>query len=156
MPLGSRPVLSGLRVLDCSTEIAGAYCTKMLADAGADVVKIEPAGGDPLRSWGSGALFEFLNTSKRSAVGSLADPEVLARCEDAEIVVESGPPGAARALDLHKRNPALVLVSITPYGQDGPWADWAATEFSLQAWCGSIATRGVPERPPVAAGGRIG
>jgi crotonobetainyl-CoA:carnitine CoA-transferase CaiB-like acyl-CoA transferase len=149
-------VLSGLRVLDCSTEIAGAYCTKMLADAGADVIKIEPAGGDPLRSWGSGALFEFLNTSKRSAVGSLADPAVLARCEDADIVVESGPPGAAGALDLHERNPALVLVSITPYGQDGPWADWGATEFALQAWCGSIATRGVPERPPVAAGGRIG
>ena len=65
-------MLTGLRVLDCSTEIAGAYCTKMLADAGADVIKIEPADGDPLRSWGSGALFEFLNTSKRAAVGTAA------------------------------------------------------------------------------------
>jgi len=149
-------MLTGLRVLDCSTDIAGPYCTKLLADAGADVVKVEPAEGDPLRSWGTGALFEFLNTSKRSIVGDITDPAVRDLCERADIVVESGSPGLAGADELIGRAPTLVVVSVTPYGQDGPWADWAATEFTLQAWCGSIATRGVPERPPVAAGGRIG
>ena len=59
-------MLEGIRVVDCSIDIAGPYCTKLLADAGADVVKVEPSTGDPLRAWGSGALFDFLNTSKRS------------------------------------------------------------------------------------------
>ena len=63
-------MLNGIRVVDLSTEIAGPYCTKLLADAGADVVKVEPPGGDPMRRWGPsasgdtpGAVFEFLNTS---------------------------------------------------------------------------------------------
>ncbi len=50
----------------------------------------------------------------------------------------------------------MIVTSITPFGLDGPWAGWAATEFTLQAWCGSTGSRGVPEEPPVAAGGRIG
>ena len=66
-------MLTGLRVVDCSTEIAGGYCTKLLADAGADVVKVEPPAGDPLRQWKSGALFEFLHTSKRSVIGTTDD-----------------------------------------------------------------------------------
>ena len=79
-------MLDGVRVVDLSTEIAGPYCTKLLADAGADVVKVEtPPAGDPLRRWGPsaarepgrpGALFEFLNTSKRSIIGTVDDPDV--------------------------------------------------------------------------------
>ena len=149
-------MLHGLRVVDCSTDIAGPYCTKMLADAGADVVKVEPAAGDPLRGWQSGALFEFLNASKRSVVGTLEDDHVRELCARAHVLVESGTPGAVAALALREQNPPLVIVSITPFGQDGPWATWAGTEFTLQAWCGSTASRGIPERPPVAAGGRIG
>ena len=149
-------MLTGLRVVDCSTDIAGPYCTKLLADAGADVVKIEPPTGDPLRTWLSGALFEFLNTSKRSVVGTRDDPDVIDLCARADIVIESGRPKAFGVAELQQRNPALVVTSITPFGQDGPWANWAATEFTLQAWCGSTGSRGVPERPPVAAGGRIG
>src|SRR5271154_6726777 len=60
---GCALMLDGVRVVDCTTEIAGPYCSKLLADAGADVVKMEPPGGDPLRRWSSGALFEYLNTS---------------------------------------------------------------------------------------------
>ncbi len=79
--------LRDLHVVDFSTEIAGPYATKLLADAGANVVKVEPAEGDPLRRWSSsgadlgerdGALFRFLNTSKRSVVGLPGDAEVLA------------------------------------------------------------------------------
>jgi crotonobetainyl-CoA:carnitine CoA-transferase CaiB-like acyl-CoA transferase len=149
-------VLDGLRVVDLSTEIAGPYCTKLLADAGAEVVKVEPSEGDAMRRWRSGALFEFLHTSKRSVVGAANDPAVFELCARADVVIESGAPGTLDVHALRARSPALVVVSITPFGQDGPWRDRAATEFTLQAWCGSTGTRGDPERPPVAAGGRIG
>ena len=84
-------MLEGIRVVDLSTEIAGPYCTKLLADAGADVVKVEPAAGDPMRRWGSGALYEFLNTSKRSVVGTIDDDEVRALLAAADVVVASEP-----------------------------------------------------------------
>ncbi len=70
--------------------------------------------------------------------------------------MESRPPGLVDAGALRSRRPQLVVASVTPFGLDGPWADWAATEFTLQAWCGSTGSRGLPEHPPVAAGGRIG
>ncbi|MBM3671773.1 MAG: CoA transferase [Actinobacteria bacterium] len=149
-------MLTGVRVVDCSTGIAGGYCTKLLADAGADVVKVEPPDGDPLRHWRSGALFEFLHTSKRSIVGDPRDASVLELCARAHIVVESSAPQSFPATELLERRPDLVIASITPYGQDGPWAAWAATEFTLQGWCGSTSSRGLPEQPPIAAGGRIG
>jgi crotonobetainyl-CoA:carnitine CoA-transferase CaiB-like acyl-CoA transferase len=141
-------MLEGTRVIDLTTDIAGPYCTKVLADAGADVVKVEPATGDPLRGWGSGALFEYLNTSKRSVHGDV--DELMAT---AALVVVDTPPD----LDaLWAKNPALVVVSITPFGCNGPWADHPSTEFTLQAACGSTGARGLPEQPPLAAGGRIG
>lgn len=149
-------MLTGVRVVDCSTGIAGGYCSKLLADAGADVVKIEPPDGDPLRTWRSGALFEFLHTNKRSIIGTPTDAEVLDLCARADIVIESGSPRSFPVEGLFARRPDLVIASITPYGQNGPWAEWAATEFTLQGWCGSTSSRGLPEQPPIAAGGRIG
>ena len=108
-------MLEGVRVVDLTTDIAGPYCTKVLADAGADVIKVEPPAGDPLRRWGSGALFEFLNTSKRSVQGE-TDELVAA----ADLLVA----GAPVDLDaLWAANPALVVVTITPFGCDGPWAE---------------------------------
>ena len=151
-------VLTGLRVLDASTEVAGPYATKLLADAGADVVKIESADGDPLRRWTAAgvdlpegedsALFRFLNTSKRSVVGAVGD-----LAGGADIVVGGGD------LDLdalRRDHPHLVVVSITPFGLTGPWADRPATEFTLQAACGSTGSRGRRDRPPLAVGGRFG
>ena len=120
-------MLEQIRVVDCSTDIAGPYCTKLLADAGADVVKVESRDGDPLRSWGSGALFEFLNTTKRSVLGSPGDPAFLELCAGADVVVDSGRPGQLDGAALLARHPGLVVTSITPFGLDGPWADWAAT-----------------------------
>ncbi|GMU77882.1 MAG: CoA transferase [Acidimicrobiia bacterium] len=156
-------MLHGIRVVDLSTEIAGPYCTKLLADAGADVVKVEPPGGDALRRWGPsasddvpGALFEFLNTSKRGLAGTITDPDVIDLCVAADVIVQDGPPGTFPVPALMERHPGLVIVSISRFGQDGPWRDRPATEFTLQAECGSIAGRGLPERPPFAAGGRIG
>jgi crotonobetainyl-CoA:carnitine CoA-transferase CaiB-like acyl-CoA transferase len=143
-----QPVLDGVRVVDFTTEIAGPYCTKMLADAGADVVKVETGAGDPLRQWGSGSLFEYLNSSKRSVHGG-ADHLVAV----ADIVVVSTPVDVNALWDV---NPALVVVTITPFGCDGPWAGHPSTEFSLQAACGSTGQRGLPEHPPLAAGGRVG
>jgi len=153
--------LSGLRVLELATEIAGPYCGKLLADAGADVVKAEPAGGDPLRRWsaggpppeGDGALFQYLNAAKRSVLG---DTDEL--CAAADIVTTDRGTSAEEIERLRLLNPDAVVVSITPFGRTGPWADLPATEFTLQAWCGSSAGRGLPgaEGRPLHAGGRLG
>ncbi|MEI8000724.1 MAG: CoA transferase [Actinomycetes bacterium] len=155
--------MRGIRVVDLSTGITGPYCTKMLADAGADVVKVEPATGDALRRWGAsagdrepGALFEFLHTTRRSVVGGVDDPEVRTLCLAADVVVHDAAPGTFPVAELHATRPDLVVVSVSPYGQDGPWRDRPATEFTLQADCGSIASRGLLDAPPFAAGGRIG
>lgn len=156
--------LRDVRVIDFSSEIAGPYCSKLLADAGADVVKVEATDGDPLRSWSAtgadlegkdGALFRFLNASKRSVVGGPEDAEVRALLADADLVIDSGGPRTLHALDLPKHYPRLTWLSITPFGCGGPYADRPATEFTIQAEAGSIATRGLPGGEPFQAGGRI-
>jgi crotonobetainyl-CoA:carnitine CoA-transferase CaiB-like acyl-CoA transferase len=136
-----------LRVLDRTTGIAGAYCSKVLADAGADVVKVERPDGDSMRRTSPG-LFEYLHASKRSV--TTAGDDLTA---GADVVLTNDPDEAAR---LHQEHAGLVAVSISPYGSHGPWADRPATEFVLQAACGSMGSRGTPERPPIPAGGRIG
>ncbi|HEY3702249.1 MAG TPA: CoA transferase, partial [Acidimicrobiales bacterium] len=157
-------MIKGLRVVDLSTEIAGPYCTKLLADAGADVVKVETGEGDPLRSWTAsgaklgddvGALFRFLNTSKRSVMGGLGDGAVDELVAGADVVVESSPQGVDVGA-LHGANAGLTVLSISPFGRRGPWSERPATEFTLQAWCGSTGGRGVPDGPPLYAGGRLG
>ncbi|HEY2303577.1 MAG TPA: CoA transferase [Acidimicrobiales bacterium] len=157
--------LQGLRVLDLSSDIAGPYCTKLLVDAGADVVKVEPPEGDGLRRWnptgadlraGDGLLFRFLNASKRSIVAGPHDPPVLELASRADVVVDDREPGVVEALGLLDTNPSLTIVSISPFGRGGPWAARAATEFTLQGWSGSIGRRGRPDGPPLAAGGRLG
>lgn len=167
--------LATLRVVDLSTEIAGPYCTKMLVDGGADVLKVEPPGGDPLRRWTAsgtllapgedGALFQHLNASKRSLVADLRTSAgrelVLELAAGADLLIESFGPGVLADADLafevlQRHNRALSLVSISPWGSTGPWAHRPATEFTLQASVGSTDFRCPPGRAPVAAGGRIG
>jgi crotonobetainyl-CoA:carnitine CoA-transferase CaiB-like acyl-CoA transferase len=162
--------LAGIRVLDFSTQIAGPYCSKLLLDGGAEVVKVEPPDGDPMRGWSASgadlqgkdsALFGFLNAGKQSVIGRSTDPHVEALLANADLVIE------ARGLELdagehldvdHLRtnHSALVALSISPYGLTGPWAERRATEFSLQAESGSIAMRGLMGHEPYQAGGRIG
>jgi crotonobetainyl-CoA:carnitine CoA-transferase CaiB-like acyl-CoA transferase len=145
--------LRDIRVLEVSTGIAGGYAAKLFADAGADVVKVEPADGDPLRRWTAvevelggrdSALFRHLAASKRSVVGPVAE-----LVGGADLVIEDGGPDGVPDGD------GLVVVSITPYGRNGPWADRPATEFTVQAECGSLGARGTIDRPPVQAGGLI-
>lgn len=149
-----------MRVVDLSSEIAGGYCTKILADAGADVVKIESTAGDPLRRWsasgrplaqGDAPLFQYLHTSKRSVVGDRAVAERW--ISDADVVVTTEPIDVDRS---RVGNDRLVIVSITPWGASGPWRDRPATEFTVQAACGTTFTRGLPERAPLSVGGRHG
>ncbi len=151
-------VLGGLRVIDASTEVAGPYATKLLADAGADVVKVESPDGDPLRRWTAAgldlpdgqdsALFRFLNTSKRSVVGTVGD-----LAAGADIVIGDG---SLEAAGLTAAHPHLVVLTISPFGSSGPWVNRPATEFTLQAACGSTGSRGRKDRPPLAVGGRFG
>ncbi|MBY0278689.1 CoA transferase, partial [Candidatus Binatia bacterium] len=177
------PPLDGVRVLDLSTGIAGAYATKLLADAGADVLKIELPGGDPLRRWSAshapiapgedGALFRFLHTSKRAAVVDdttrAGRDHVLALAAESDLVLDTASPAALDEIGIdpvafcagspaHRRGYARATswVSLTPFGRGGPWSDRPATEFTLQAWCGSTASRGTMDRPPISAGGRLG
>jgi crotonobetainyl-CoA:carnitine CoA-transferase CaiB-like acyl-CoA transferase len=147
----------------------------MLVDAGAEVIKVERPDGDPLRRWSAsgaalsegkdGALFQYLNASKRSTVLDLTTPAgrdaLLDLVADADWLVESEAPGTLEGLGLgldalQARNPRLTRVSITPWGSTGPWSQRPCTEFTLQAATGSIAYRGLPDRHPVAAGGRLG
>ncbi|OBJ12193.1 CaiB/BaiF CoA-transferase family protein [Mycobacterium colombiense] len=171
------PPLDGYTVIDLSTGIAGAYSTKLLADGGADVVKIESPEGDPLRRWsasgatipagGDGALFSFLAGAKHSVVADLADDadaELVNRLlASADAVVWSAGSKVAEHPGfmpdaIHRRYPHLTVTSITPFGLEGPWRDRAATEFTLQAWSGGIVGlgRGEQERAPVFVGGQVG
>lgn len=156
--------LAGLRVIEVGSEITAPYCTKLLVDLGADVVKVEPPGGDPLRRWGtSGGLFEYLNAGKRGLTVDLAsdDAQIHALIAQADLLVENLPAGSAdrweRGLDrdsLQRINPNLVVVRISDYGQDGPRCERQSTLLTLQAASGWVSTR-EPGRPPVQSGVRI-
>ena len=150
--------LDGHRVVDLTTGIAGAYATKLLADAGAEVVLVEPPDGHPLRAWSAsgsptgaaGPLFRFLSAGKASVVADGADLDGL--LAGSRLVVE----GRHRSIDVDGlREAGTTVCSITPYGRTGPWAGRPATDFVVQAESGSIAFRGRQDQPPVAAGGRL-
>jgi len=156
--------LKNVRVVDLSMGIAGAYTSKLFADAGADVIKVEPAEGDALRSWSAtnadlegkdGALFQFLHTSKRSVIGTLDDAAIMELISSADLLIESFPAGVIDELNLCEKFPSLVWLSITAYGRGGPYSNRPATEFTIQADSGSMSSRGLLDRPPLMAGGRI-
>lgn len=155
--------LAGVRVLECGSGIAIGQLGKMFVDAGADVVKAEPPGGDELRRFSStvevpdgedGALFRFLGAGKRSVIGSLGDESVGSLLAAVDLVIEDGD------LDvdidaIRVAHPHLVVVSISSYGRTGPWAGRPATDLTIQAESGGLQFRGPTDRPPVQAGGHI-
>ena len=140
--------LAGLSVVEIATEISGPYAAKLFVDLGAEVTKIEPPGGDPLRNWGSGGLFEYLNAGKRIVAVEDAR-ELIAR---ADVLVENLGPGRLEALGYDVDS--LVLLRISHFGQRGPWRDRSATSLTLQAASGWVSARD-PDRPPVQVGARI-
>ncbi|MGB9303577.1 MAG: CoA transferase, partial [Mycobacterium sp.] len=157
--------LAGVHVVEIATEISGPYAAKLFVDLGAQVTKIEPPAGDPLRQWGPfpggipdpqrSGLFEYLNAGKRYAELSAARELV----PQAQVLIENFPPGTLDGwgLDLDtlgRLNPNLVLLRISPFGQSGPWRDRQATPLTLQAVSGWISKRD-RQRPPVAVGARI-
>ncbi|MCW2562275.1 MAG: putative acyl-CoA transferase/carnitine dehydratase, partial [Mycobacterium sp.] len=161
---GAGTPLKQLRVVEFSDRIAGDYCGKLLADAGADVVKVEPAEGSPLRTYtatgvkptSDSPLFCYLNAGKRSATTVSAD--IVA---GADVVVVTATRAQARDLGidpdrLRENAPGCVVVTISDFGWTGPWSERTATEFTLQAWSGCTGFRGDPDGPPIAIGGELG
>ena len=156
--------LRGVRVLDLTRLLPGAFCTMLLAEAGADVIKVEePGSGDYMR-WtpplvdGQSALFDAINRNKRSIeldLKSARGKEVLLRLvETAAVLVEGNRPGVMQRLGLgwevlHERNPRLVMCSITGYGQDGPFASRAGHDLNYMAIAGGLGLNGERDGPPV-------
>ncbi len=159
LPVPELTGLAGVTVLDASTSLAGAYCAKLLAGAGASVTLLEPAAGTPMRRWSwdrelpagqDGALFQYLRHGQRSI--TTPSQELLA---GSDVLLTSGPTAYGTPADLAAAHPDLVVVSLTPYGLTGPYADRPATEFIVQADAGAVAIRGTADRPPFQMGGRI-
>src|SRR3984893_4628276 len=160
--------LDGLKVLDFSHALAGPYCTMLLAQYGAEVYKVEAAGGGDIgRGWGppvTGGQASFFvggNTGKRGVSIDLKRPEGIELClrlaERADVLLENYRPGTMERLGLgfqavHRRNPRLVYCSISGYGQDGPSRDEPAMDLILQASCGLISVTGTPDGEPARCG----
>jgi crotonobetainyl-CoA:carnitine CoA-transferase CaiB-like acyl-CoA transferase len=151
---------AGWRIVELSSGIAASYCGKMFADAGAEVVKIEPPQGDPMRRWSaggtSGALFGYLAAGKSSVLRG--DEGVPALIVAADLVLTDLSGGWSLDDLTAYVGRSVVIAAITPFGTSGPYVDEpiGANEFILQALCGSIASRGWPGSEPLQAGGRIG
>jgi len=168
--------LAGLRVLELTSEHAQ-FCGKLMADLGADVIKIEPPGGQETRNIGPflddqpdperSLYFWHYNTSKRGVILDITMPEgqeafrMLAAT--AGLVLESFPAGYLSGLglgyeSLSADNPALIMCSVTPFGQDGPWRDYQTSDLLHLAAGGQMASSGydfedIPDAPPIAPGG---
>ncbi|QPN62161.1 CaiB/BaiF CoA-transferase family protein [Synechococcus sp. CBW1004] len=167
--------LSHLRILDCSTGIAGPYCTRLFAGFGALTLKIEPpCSGDPQRQRGPfyhnqpglerSLSFHWLNAGKRSITLDLEHPQapelLHALVADVDILVESFLPGTLQRLgfdykSLASINPRLILVSISDFGQSGPRRHWKATDIVHYAMSGAMSLTGDPDRPPLNSGPAI-
>ncbi len=161
---GRSDLLGGVRIVDLTMFVAGPYCTMLLADLGAEVIKVEPPAGDPVRSNRSGPgssseniQFQTYNRNKRGLVLDLKNPEgvkVLAdlvRASDA--LVENFRPGVLERLgfdweQLQSLNPRLVLCSLSAFGQDGPWALRPGYDMTVQALGGGMSLTGHPATGP--------
>jgi len=169
---GGQP-LSGIRVIDLTQGIPGPFCTKILADFGADVIKVEkPEIGDYTRRMGpfpgdisdpeKSGLFLYLNTNKRGITLDLKSAEGLDAVKSlvtgADILVENFKPGTIDKLGLgydvlKEINPGLIMTSVSNFGQTGPYRDYIASELVLYAMGGRMGASGLPDRYPLKLGG---
>lgn len=159
--------LQGIKIIECCNVAAGPYCGMLLADMGADVIKIEnPLGGDTLRSWpphsdGYSENFASLNRNKRSVTLDLKLPADLEQARrligDADALIENNRPGVMERLGLgyaalHAAAPRLVYCSISAYGQSGPRAREGGFDLTLQAMSAIMSVTGEPDGAPVKCG----
>jgi crotonobetainyl-CoA:carnitine CoA-transferase CaiB-like acyl-CoA transferase len=165
-------MLAGIRALDLSRVVAGPYCAMLLADLGADVIKVErPGRGDDLREWrgrtgreGMSAPFAAINRNKRGIALDLqhADGARILRelATRSDVVIENFVPGVADRLGigyeaLRALNPGIVYVSISGFGQTGPYAQRPGYNTIAQGMGGLMGVTGMPGDPPTRAGGSI-
>lgn len=170
-PSRSRPApLSDVRVCDLTQNLAGPYCTQILADLGASVVKVEPPGGDLARAWGppfwgrGSALYLSANRGKRSIVVDLKRPEGMALLHrivaESDVFVHASRPGAARRLGIDYAamravRDDLVYMGISAYGTEGPLAESPGYDPLMQAYSGIMSLTGHPGTPPTRVGGAV-
>ncbi|MDY6906794.1 MAG: CoA transferase [Chloroflexota bacterium] len=165
-------VLSDVKVLDVTQHIAGPYCTKLLADYGAEVIKVErPGQGDPARRLGpfygdephpeKSGLFAYLNTNKKGITLNLESEwgkrQFKELVKDVDILVENFPPRVMPGLGLdysvlEQINPRLVMTSISDFGQSGPYRDYKASEIIIYGMGGAMFCNGLPEEAPLKKG----
>lgn len=165
--------LEGIRVLDLGEYVSGSYCAKLLSAFGADVIKVEkPGQGDPARHAGPflndrphlecSALFLYLNTGKKSISLNIHDPAGAAiltqLAQTADVVIENFPPGTLPRSGLSHEvlesiNPGIIMVSITDFGQTGPYREYKGGRLCANALGGYAYINGDPDREPLAGGG---
>ena len=160
------PALDGLRVLELTHVMAGPFCGQVLADMGADVIKVEPPGtGDSSRRSMGTAAFLAVNRNKRSVALDLKDDAhraaFLRLADGADVVLENNRPGVAERLGvdyatLSARNPRLVYASISGFGQTGPYAQRAGYDLIAQGLSGVMSVTGEPDGDPIKCGIPIG
>jgi crotonobetainyl-CoA:carnitine CoA-transferase CaiB-like acyl-CoA transferase len=153
-PLGGG-LLAGLRVLDLSIWRPGPYATQLLAEIGADVLKVEPPGGDPMRTYPE--LFASLNANKRSVVLDLKNgpgrTDALQLAAEADVLIEGFRPGVTERLGVGYQavravNPAIIYCSLSGMGQSGTLAEAPGHDLNYQAWAGVLAPEGGPPVVP--------
>jgi crotonobetainyl-CoA:carnitine CoA-transferase CaiB-like acyl-CoA transferase len=163
--------LTGIRVLDLSRALAGPFCTMILADLGADVVKVEPLpDGEMIRGWGPfdrgiSTYYLSVNRNKRSLALNFRDPEGIETIRDmartADVVVENFKPGTMEAMglsfeSLRENNPALIYANVTGFGRDGPYGDWPGVDQIALGMSGLMSVTGTDESGPMRMGVPIG
>ncbi len=171
MKAAGSPPLQGIKVIELGTLIAGPFCARMLAEFGAEVIKIEsPRGGDPLRKWrklndGTSLWWYAQARNKKSVTLDLKHPEaqeiVRRLAQDADIVVENFRPGAMEKWglgwdDLSAINPGLIMIRLSGFGQTGPYRDRPGFGAIAESMGGLRYVTGYPDRPPVRVGVSIG
>ena len=168
--MGAGKFLDGVLVLDFSRVLAGPFCTMTLGDLGARVIKVEPLGGDEARGMGpfrdeQSLYFASVNRGKESVSLDLKDPRARAAAQTlagrADVLVENYRPGTMQRLGLGyehlaARNPALVYLSLSGFGQTGPYADRGAYDVIVQALSGLMSITGPEGGPPTRVGASLG